>query len=417
MNTVWHRRAGDADTVYRLPDRAASLVLATSVNEAIDEAFAAAATLASSAKEGRPALVVDFRERRGPAAGLYSTEMSRGLVELLRAGFSDLNPTARGPVCHLTLSPDEEGVSRIEPILKALPQATVCFVVVPVALFRDLLAEHGPVHPDVARRLAENVRGVLAVDGVAADVTEAHEAEGMGRGQFEVGVLFDPTGQLRGHLDSPPDVSADALHPERSDHKPQLEGPEPPSEGYLPVPVVDHCPGGSRLVLEVLGQDGQRLDQLGPIGDIEGGAVEVGQHPLVGVERVAVDQLGAPGAGDRQVVGLLVATTSKRTQLSPVQALRPRQRVHGVVPAGALEDALDLGNVPGAVFEAVVFDRFCVHVCCDAAEATHVEGWNAALEKRDLAITSRASDSPSSGSSRSSRPSTSSRSIRAPCCT
>lgn len=33
-----------------------------------------------------------------------------------------------------------------------------------------LLDEHGPVHPDVARQLAENVRRVLSVDGKAADV-------------------------------------------------------------------------------------------------------------------------------------------------------------------------------------------------------------------------------------------------------
>lgn len=33
-----------------------------------------------------------------------------------------------------------------------------------------LLAEHGPVHPDVALQMAERVRAVLAVDGVPADV-------------------------------------------------------------------------------------------------------------------------------------------------------------------------------------------------------------------------------------------------------
>lgn len=33
-----------------------------------------------------------------------------------------------------------------------------------------LLDEHGPVHPEVARQLAENVRRVLSVGGAAADV-------------------------------------------------------------------------------------------------------------------------------------------------------------------------------------------------------------------------------------------------------
>jgi nicotinamide-nucleotide amidase len=34
----------------------------------------------------------------------------------------------------------------------------------------DLLAEHGPVHPEVARQMADRVRRVLAVDGRAADL-------------------------------------------------------------------------------------------------------------------------------------------------------------------------------------------------------------------------------------------------------
>ena len=39
-----------------------------------------------------------------------------------------------------------------------------------VGVDAELLAEHGPVHPEVARQLAERVRVVLAVDGRAADV-------------------------------------------------------------------------------------------------------------------------------------------------------------------------------------------------------------------------------------------------------
>lgn len=34
----------------------------------------------------------------------------------------------------------------------------------------QLLAEHGPVHPDVARQMADGVRRAVAVDGRAADV-------------------------------------------------------------------------------------------------------------------------------------------------------------------------------------------------------------------------------------------------------
>jgi nicotinamide-nucleotide amidase len=34
----------------------------------------------------------------------------------------------------------------------------------------ELLAEHGPVHPEVARQMATGVRLALAVDGVPADI-------------------------------------------------------------------------------------------------------------------------------------------------------------------------------------------------------------------------------------------------------
>ena len=34
----------------------------------------------------------------------------------------------------------------------------------------ELLEEHGPVHPEVARQMADRVRTVLAVDGRAADI-------------------------------------------------------------------------------------------------------------------------------------------------------------------------------------------------------------------------------------------------------
>ena len=34
----------------------------------------------------------------------------------------------------------------------------------------SLLAEHGPVHPEVARQMADRVRTALAVDGVPADI-------------------------------------------------------------------------------------------------------------------------------------------------------------------------------------------------------------------------------------------------------
>lgn len=57
---------------------------------------------------------------------------------------------------------------------------------------RALLEEHGPVHPEVARQLAENVRHALAVGGRAADVGIATTgvAGPESQGEASVGTVF-----------------------------------------------------------------------------------------------------------------------------------------------------------------------------------------------------------------------------------
>ena len=80
-----------------------------------------------------------------------------------------------------------------------------------------------------------------------------------------------------------PDVRAQPLGAVPAQHEPQLERPEPPAQRHLPVPVVDHRAGLGGRVAQVLRQHGQRADQLGPVGDPEGVAVEAGQQPLVRV--------------------------------------------------------------------------------------------------------------------------------------
>src|SRR5690606_25921547 len=57
---------------------------------------------------------------------------------------------------------------------------------------RSLLEEHGPVHPDVARQLAENVRHALAVGGSTADVGIATTgvAGPATQGEASVGTVF-----------------------------------------------------------------------------------------------------------------------------------------------------------------------------------------------------------------------------------
>lgn len=63
-----------------------------------------------------------------------------------------------------------------------------------------LLAEHGPVHPEVARQLADNVRRVLAVDGRPADVGIATTgvAGPEPQGEASVGTVFLGLADARG---------------------------------------------------------------------------------------------------------------------------------------------------------------------------------------------------------------------------
>jgi nicotinamide-nucleotide amidase len=65
---------------------------------------------------------------------------------------------------------------------------------------RDLLAQHGPVHPEVARQMADRVRSVLAVGGVPADiglsttgVAGPDPQGGQQPGVVFIGIAFGPT--------------------------------------------------------------------------------------------------------------------------------------------------------------------------------------------------------------------------------
>ena len=78
------------------------------------------------------------------------------------------------------------------------------------------------------------------------------------------------------------------LHAVVTQHEPQLERPETASQRHLPVPVVEHRAARRRLVQQVLGQDGQGVDQGSAVGYPEAGAIEVGEHPFVGIETVTV---------------------------------------------------------------------------------------------------------------------------------
>ena len=131
------------------------------------------------------------------------------------------------------------------------------------------------------------------VDVVAAPMAEADQVQGRGRGPFEAGIGFDPAGEFLRQLHVATHVVAQSLHAVVADHEPELEGAEAAAQGDVPVAVVDD---GARLggcVAQVLGEHAQRVDQALAVGHVEAVAVEVGEHPLVRVEAVAVGLLQA----------------------------------------------------------------------------------------------------------------------------
>ena len=132
-----------------------------------------------------------------------------------------------------------------------------------------------------------------AVGVVAGLEAKADQVQRRGRGQLEARVVPHPGGELLGQLDVAPHVMLQTLHAVVADDEPQLERPEAPAKLNVPVAVVEDRARLGGLVLEVLRQDAQRAQEAGALGHPEAVAVEVGPHPLVRVEGVAVGQLQA----------------------------------------------------------------------------------------------------------------------------
>src|SRR6516165_2534628 len=84
-----------------------------------------------------------------------------------------------------------------------------------------------------------------------------------------------------------------ALNPIMANHEPELQGAEAAAEGNLPVAVIKHRSRGGGLVLQIFRKDAERLDEGGAIGHPEAVAVEIGEHPFVRIEGIAVRQFHA----------------------------------------------------------------------------------------------------------------------------
>lgn len=150
--TTWTFGAGGS---FRLPPtKRAHLMLVAPVS--VDHsAFPAAATVAARAgAAGRPVLLAELRGgARRP--GLFSTALSRGVADLVRARFSDLTPVTRGQLCHLSLPvEDDVTTSVVAELPRILPEQALCLVVSGPAELRELV-ETESVEPDSALLVAE----------------------------------------------------------------------------------------------------------------------------------------------------------------------------------------------------------------------------------------------------------------------
>ena len=120
---------------------------------------------------------------------------------------------------------------------------------------------------------------------------EADQCERHRRQQLEAIVDGHPAGDGLRPLAVLPQDRLQALHAVALDDPPELERAEPPAELDAPVAEVDHL--GVVRRAEVLGARREGAEQRIHVPHEVGGAVEVDQHPLVGIEHEAVGVLDA----------------------------------------------------------------------------------------------------------------------------
>jgi len=116
------------------------VVLVTSVGAASGARAAAAALARAASEPDRAALLIDLDGGRAPRPSLISTSGARALEERLVAHMPDAAVASRGPVCHLKLPADPEG---IEGIATALPlvRESAGVIHLPPRLLRPALEE------------------------------------------------------------------------------------------------------------------------------------------------------------------------------------------------------------------------------------------------------------------------------------
>ena len=99
----------------------------------------------------------------------------------------------------------------------------------------------------------------------------------------QVRAVAHPRGELLAEPDVVREVGAHALHAVGADDEPDLQAAEAPAERDLPVAVVGHEAALAVHVAQVGGRDGEGVDEVGALFDVEEGGVEVGEEPFVHV--------------------------------------------------------------------------------------------------------------------------------------
>ena len=122
----------------------------------------------------------------------------------------------------------------------------------------------------------------LLVEFVAALQPEAHQPHDYLGRYFEAIVGQHERFEIMSQIDVLPDERLQVLHAVQPQHEPQLQGPEAASQWNLPVAVVRHT--AVLVVPQVQGIDVEGVHQPRGIFQPHGRAVEVDQHPLVGIE-------------------------------------------------------------------------------------------------------------------------------------
>src|ERR1035437_6142658 len=105
-----------------------------------------------------------------------------------------------------------------------------------------------PVSMNVAKLVMSSATELVSrpnrVHTVAASLSSipasANQVQRRGHDQLKVARRLDPAGELLRQRHVSSDVMPQPLHAVMADDEPQLEGPEPPAQRDLPVPVVNH---------------------------------------------------------------------------------------------------------------------------------------------------------------------------------